>query len=182
MIKLLAKSQTDGRYYFIEDEESVYMIKAPLAEAQKEFVDVLPVFLEKSFNSSLVYDNQEFQNFEELRAFAISDSAPEKRGADLTSQESLEDLLIYAPVEIVEEYFEMIENMITRKEFIGINDFFKQLSRNYVLLGDTDLVDRNNELKRAFDEARFPGIIDRDKANRASTRIKEEHSVLSFAC
>ena len=89
MIKLLAKSQVDGRYYFTEDEESVYMIKSPLAEAQKEFVDALPVFLEKSFDSGLVYDDQEFQNFEELRAFAISDSAPEKRGVDLTSQESI---------------------------------------------------------------------------------------------
>ena len=83
MIKLLAKSQVDGRYYFTEDEETVYMIKSPLAEAQKEFVDALPVFLEKSFNSGLVYDDQEFQNFEELRAFAISDSAPEKRGVEL---------------------------------------------------------------------------------------------------
>ena len=80
MIKLVAKNQSDGRYYFYEEDDIVYMIKSPFTKTKKEQVDSLPVFLRKSLDTDLTYCEGEFNNIEELRAFAIRDCAPEERG------------------------------------------------------------------------------------------------------
>ena len=59
-------------------------------------------------------------------------------------------------IEIVEEYFAIIEDAIKRKEFIGLDLFFKQLSINYEILGNIALFDKLNELRADYDNARFP--------------------------
>ena len=80
MIKLVAKNQSDGRYYFYEEDDIVYMIKSPLAKSKKEHVDSLPVFLRKSLDTDLTFCKDEFKNIEELRTFAIRDCAPVEHG------------------------------------------------------------------------------------------------------
>jgi len=181
MIKLLAKNQSGGRYYFSEDENSVYSIRVPSSEVKKEFVDSLPDFLRKSFDSDLTYDAQEFSDIDELMAFAIQDCAPEKRGFQLNAQESLSDLLIYAPVEIIEEYFTIIEDMISRKEFAGLDLFFNQLSRNYEVIANQTLKNKRNKLSESFDNARFPHVINQKSAMKAEARIRQSYNVLEVA-
>jgi len=181
MINLLAKNQSSGRYYFCEDDESVYFIKPPLKDSEMEFVDSLPVFLRKSFDSDLTFDKKEFADLEGLRTFAIRYCDPEKRGIQLNNQESLSDLLIYAPVEIVEEYFEMIEDMISRKEFAGLELFFNQLSKNFEVIANQTLKNKRNKLKISFDNARFPHVIKKKSALIAETRIRRSYNVLEVA-
>ena len=178
MIKLLAKNQSDGRYYFSEDDCSVFFIQSPLLKSEKEYVDPLDVFLRKSLDTDLTFDEREFKNMEELRAFAIEDCDPEKRGVSLKKQESSEDLLIFAPVEIVKEYFEMIKDMINRKEFTGLDLFFKQLSNNYELLGNQYLADEKEKLWNDFNEAMFSKIKDMDTANRITESIRNRENTL----
>ena len=180
MIKLLAKNQSGGRYYFSEEDGSVYSIKSPLAKAEKEFVDSLPVFLRKSFDVDLTYDEQEFESIEDLKAFAISDCAPENRGISPKTQEPL-DILMCAPVEIVEEYFSMIEDMIDRKEFAGLALFFRQLSRNCEVLESSSLMQKKDNLKAAFDNARFANVTDMGIAIKTGQRIRFSRNVLSVA-
>jgi len=178
MIKLLAKNQSDGRYYFCEDDNFVYLIESPLLKSEKEYVDPLQVFLRKSLDTDLTFCEQDFENIEELRAFAIRDCDPENRGVTLKQQESTEDLLIYAPVEVVKEYFEMIEDMINRKEFKGLDLFFKQLSNNYELLDNKPLADKREELWYAFNEARFSNIKDMESANMVEKSIRSRRNAL----
>ena len=161
MIKLVAKNQSDGRYYFYEEDDIVYMIKTPFANAEKEQVDTLSVFLRKSLDTDLTFCEDEFKNFEELRIFAIHDCAPTERGINLSrlnSHETLDDLLAYAPIEIVEEYLRLIGDMISHKIFTGLDLFFLQLSKNYELCENEILAKRRDELKDAFDRARFAHI------------------------
>jgi len=184
MIKLLAKNQLDGEYYFEEGDNSVYRIKLPLAESQKEYIDSLETFLRKSIDTTLTYDEKEFKNLQEFRTFAIQDCSPEERGITLKKQESYDDLLIYASVEIVEEYFDMIEDKIKNKEFIGLDLFFKQLSINYELLENKYLFNKLEELRIAYDNARFPEkskIFGSNRFGIIKSRIKKERTVLSFA-
>ena len=178
MIKLLAKSQSDGRYYFSEDDYSVYFIQSPLSKSEKEYVDPLNVFLRKSLDTNLTFDDREFNSMEELRAFAIEDCDPEKRGVFLKKQESSEDLLIFAPVEIVKEYFVMIKDMINREEFTGLDLFFKQLSNNKELLKNKSLADEKEKLWNNFDKARFSKIEDMDIANKITESIRNRESTL----
>ena len=180
MVKLLAKNQVDGRYYFIEGDNIVYLIKPPLMESKKEYVDPLPVFARKSLDSDLVYESAEFQSIDELRAFAAKDSLPGKRGVALSGDETYEDLLEYAPTEIVEDYFEMIDDMIKNKEFIGIDMFFKQLARNYELKENEVLTGKLNGLRADYDAARFPSVVNMETAIRATIRIQKKHGVLSL--
>jgi len=180
MIKLLAKNQSGGRYYFSEDDGYVYSIKSPLAKAEKELVDTLPVFLRKCIDVDLTFDEQEFESIEDLKAFAISDCAPENRGISLSNQEPL-DLLICAPVEIVEEYFAMIEDMIDQKELAGLVLFFKQLSRNYEVLENPSLRQKKDKLRAAFDNARFNNVTDMEIAIKTTERIRRSRNVLSVA-
>ena len=180
MIKLLAKNQSGGRYYFQEDDGSVYSIKSPLAKAEKELVDSLPVFLRKSIDLDLTFDEQDFENIEDLRAFAIRDCAPENRNVSLLDQEPL-DLLICAPAEIIDEYFAMIEDMIDRKEFTGLALFFKQLSRNIEVLEKPHLMQKKDKLKAAYDDARFANVTDMEIATRSEERIRLSCNVLSVA-
>jgi len=181
MIKLLAKNQKGGRYYFYEDDESVYYIKSPLARAEKEYVDSLPVFIRKGFDSDLTFEEREFRNLEDLREFAILDCSSRESSATEERQESAEDLLIFAPIEIVVEYLEIIEDMINRREFVGLDLIFRQLSQNYEMLENEDLANKKNELKIAFDRARFTCVEDMRVANLVTKRIQRERSVLSFA-
>jgi len=181
MIKLLAKNQSEGRYYFSEEDESVYIIKAPLKKSEKEYVDSLTVFLRKSIDADLVFVEQAFESLDELRAFAMRDCTLGVHKSKLTSQESLDDLLVYAPIEIVEEYFELIGDMIRNKEFIGLDLYFEQLSRNYELLDNDHLANKWGELWIAFDKARFPNITDFESANVAEVRIRDSRCVLALA-
>ena len=158
MIKLVAKSQSDGRYYFYEEDDIVFMIKTPFANTKKEQVDPLPVFLRKSLDTDLTFCDDEFDNIEKLRAFAIHDCAPAKRDIKLNNHETLDDLLVYAPIEIIEEYFRLIGDKISHKEFTGLDIFFAQLSKNYELCKSNILTKRRDELKDAFDRARFAHI------------------------
>ena len=180
MIKLMAKNQSGGRYYFSEDDGSVYSIKSPLATAEKEFVDTLPTFLRKSIDSDLTFDEQDFEWLEDLRKYAIRDCAPENRGVSLISREPL-DLLVCAPAEIVEEYFSMIEDMIDQKELAGLALFFKQLSRNCEVLENPHLRQKKNKLKAAYDNARFAHVPDMVSATRTEERIRRSRNVLSVA-
>jgi len=182
MIKLLAKSQSGGRYYFCEDDDSVYLISSPLEKSEKEFIDDLPVFLRKSIDSDLTYDERDFNSIEELRAFAICDCDPKKRGISLkNTHKPLLDLLILAPIEIVEEYFAMIEDKINRKDFIGLSIFFKQLSRSRELLANQSLLQKRDSLWAAFDNARFSHVRDPESAFKAEERIRSNHNVLDVA-
>jgi len=179
MIKLLAKNQSSGRYYFSNGDGCVYYIKPPLERAEKEYVDTVPVFLRKSFDTDLTFDEQEFSGIEELRTFAMHDCTPAKHGISLNSEK--QDLLTYATVEIVEEYFAMIEDMITRKEFVGLDMFFKQLSRNFELMRNPQLMDRKNRLRSSFDNARFSHIDSSINVFEIEKRIREKCSVLYVA-
>jgi len=180
MIKLLAKNKSDGRYYFSEDDISVYLIKSPLAKSEKVYVDPLTVFQRKSFDSDLTFDEQEFTSMEELRAYAIQDCDPVKRGVSLKAAEPNLDILVYAPVQIVEKFLKMIEDMIDNKKFKGLNLFFEQLSRSYELRENKSLADKKDELMASFEKAIFEYINEKDKESVSASvkRIQDNCSVL----
>ena len=127
MIKLLAKNQQDKRYYFCDDENNVYIINVPLKNSEMQFVDRLSDFLRKSFDSDLVYDERNFNNIEELREYAIHDSVSVERNASLNKKVPLDDFLLYAPVKIVENYLDLIEEMINAKDLSGIAFFYSSI-------------------------------------------------------
>ena len=185
MVKLLAKNLSDGQYFFIEDgEDKVYRIVPPLAESQKEFVDSLHVFMRRSLDTDIAYEERDFNSIEELRTFAIQDCMPETRGIMLNSHEKYEDLLIYAPLEIVEEYYAMIEKMIKNKEYDGLELYFKQLSMNLEVLDNESLRIRLREFRDKYNYARFPNIqvvIERYTFGTLKSRIQNGRSVISTA-
>jgi hypothetical protein len=181
VIKLLAKNKTDGRYYFTEDESSVYLIKPPFTNEKKSFIDTLPVFLRKSIDADIVYEEREFGAIEELVVFAINDSKPENRYVELSNQLQLDDLLIYAPKKMIEEYYSIIEDMINRKEFVGIDVFFKQLAMNDIIIDSHELSARKDQLMTYYDNARFANIANKRIANNAEVRIRKSKNVLSVA-
>ena len=181
MIKLVAKNQSDGRYYFYKEDDIVYMIKSPLTNAKKEQVDSLPVFLRKSLDTDLTYCEDEFENIEELRTFAIRDCAPEERGIKLSSHETLDDLLVYVPIETVKKYFELIGNMISNKELKGLDILFAQLSKNYELCNSEILTKKMEKLKNDYDRVRFTHIGNKSIIDKIARRIQTDRNVFSFA-
>ena len=159
MINLIAKSQSEGQYYFIDEKDdagAVYRICTAFPDSLKEYVDPLPVFLRKSIDTDIVCDDKNFQSFEELRDYAINDKLSESHDVGSGYQESFDDILIYAPIVIIDEYLMMIENMLKNHEFIGIDHFLTQLSRNILLRNDVGRQSKLFDLRNMYDESRFP--------------------------
>lgn len=181
MIKLLAKNKSDRQYYFTEDGCSVYIINSPLLNSEIKFVDSMDVFQRRSVDASLAFDEQEFESEADLRAYAIRDCTPSEQRIASMRKESLDSLLVYAPIEIVKDYLQMIRERIEQKNFVKLNLFFKQLSNNYLVIDDYSLTQELNKLKTSFNEAKFPNIENRDKANKVVKRIQQDRSVLTTA-
>ena len=75
----------------------------------------------------------------------------------------------------------MIEDMISRKEFAGLELFFNQLSKNFEVIANQTLKNKRNKLKISFDNARFPHVINKKSALIAETRIRRSYNVLEVA-
>jgi len=169
MIKLLAKNQSDGMYFFSE-ENDVYLISAPIETSEKEYVDSLQDFLHKSIDTDLTFETLEFKNVKALKKFAINDSDPKKRGITIKSMDNPpDDFLRDAPVEIIKEYFVIIKDMISNRSFSGLDIIFAQLSKNYEVIDN--FMPELDELRVLRDNAIFPNIPDREIANNSTERI-----------
>jgi len=146
MIKLIAKNQSDKRYYFYDDNEYVYLIDAPLATSEAVYIDNLANFLRKHVDSDLIYDEIDFVNIDALREYAISDSTLYNASSTINNDLPLDDLLLFAPAEIVTDYLNMIQDMIHRNDLTNIGLFFKQLFNSITLQENSELKDRYNNL------------------------------------
>ena len=181
MLSLLAKDIVDGRYYYCDEGGGVYLLAAPFRVSEREFVDKLPTFLRKSIDTLLEYDDREFLCIEDLVEYIKRDYSTQIGKMELRPEEPADDLLAFAPMDIVEEYFAMIEDMINKKSFKGINMFFLQLSKNYGLQADRPAARRLAELRESYDDARFPSITGKQKqsAAKATARIRKDRNVLA---
>ena len=181
MITLLAKSPVDMRYYFTEDNDSVFLIKEPLKTSKKVFIDKLPIFLRKSFDTDLVYDDKAFEHIDELREYAINDSKSNINSMSSFAFGSLDDLLIYAPIDIVEEYLELIQKKIGRNDFTKIELFFRQLSRNIALLDNEVLQKRKHDLWIMYKNAIFSNIVNMQGVEIPENRMQRTKCVFAIA-
>jgi len=103
---------------------------------------------------------------------------PVKRGVSLKAPKPNLDIFVYAPVQIVEKYLKMIEDMIDNKKFKGLNLFFEQLSRSYELRKNKPLADKKDELMDSFNKAIFKYIKDVESVSISVNRIQDNCSVL----
>ena len=158
MIKLLAKNQAEKQYYYTKDNETVYRIRWPIMTSNEEYVDPIDLFIHRSFDADFDYDEREFNNIDELRQYAYDDSSPDKRGIVLDPDNKHENIMIFAPKEIVEDYLSRIEKLLSDNSYKGIDILFLQLSKNRVLLRDKSLSERLEELKNKYNESRLPDI------------------------
>jgi len=181
MIKLIAKNQSDKRYYFHDDNESVYLINAPLSKSEAVYIDKLTSFLRKHVDSDLVYDEKDFYNIDDLRDYAIRDCTLNNINTNVTNDLPLDDLLLFAPTEIVTDYLNMIQDMINRNDFINIGLFFKQLSNSITLQDDSELKNRYNNLLIEFINVLFPFITNNYTIVVTEVRIKKFKSIYTLS-
>jgi hypothetical protein len=159
MVILLAKNQLEGQYYFRDSDDSddgaVYRIKLPLEDSVAEFMDYVPTFWRRIMDTDIVQEVKEFESLVALRAFAIQDCAPEKRGVVLKDNESYDDLLMFAPREVAEDRLNMIKTMIEKGDFTGFSQFFRQLRQCRALVENKDLLNTLELLELLYDKTRF---------------------------
>ena len=68
-----------------------------------------------------------------------------------------DDILLYAPIEIIEDYFKLIEEMINQRSFKGIDSLVRQLSKSLVVQANAALRARLRDLSAAKASAVFCG-------------------------
>ena len=182
MYKLIAKSQKDGRYYYCDASGAVYLVSCPFRESDVEYVDELPVFYRKSADTNLDFEEKEFECFADLVNYAVGERSLEARGAKLSPAEPVDDLLMYAPVEIVKGYFTLIKELITANKLVGIDFYFNQLTRNIIIRNDDmlfcELVGLRNAYYNMLGKSQFAGIREHDKVDKALIRISNSKNVL----
>jgi hypothetical protein len=181
MIELLAKNQADGRYFFTEDHETVYVCEYPFEYGKKKFVDPLSVFSEKYINSDLISDCREFSNFDDFAVYAKHDCSPESRGIEIKPllADDLKDLLIFASDEDVKEYLEIIKNKIEDKDLKGVKLLITQLSRSDAVCNSINFTQELKNLEENFDEIRFPApSMPQERIKDITLKVKQRCNIL----
>jgi len=183
MLKLLCKSPDEGRYYFMGDGDGVSMLQHPCSPSQSiEYVDKLSDFLRKSIDTGFIEDMREFDNMELLTQYAFHDRnvySSQTHYAQTTKEEK-KYRLVFAPMETVLEYYSDVERMIRLRDFAGVDLFLDQLWECDVVQNNDNLLIKLEELKTAFDSARFP-YADKERIAKVFTGGKLKPNILGLA-